>query len=240
MTNKPSTSEISDGITAAVINAQSNSNTAEIETGNQAVTKYAIGNEIETTVEIQQAIDWEYERQDELSEQQETYNAECFLPKTVLERQIEEATHLSSGLAATDETMLGNVNGKQKLSSKENKTKSKIISFRVTEQQYEQIHFQCCNEYGELLMTVSELTKHSVLNLPKSQGSEQPLERYRLAIAAEMAMSVTKIVQQLDQKINSDDTTYELSENGKIINALDDIQNKMGILLARLAEPEIN
>jgi len=238
MKNKLNSSEISDGITAAVINAQSNSNTVEIENGNQAVTKGAIGNEIETTVEIQSAIDWEYERQDELSVQQETYNAVDLLPKSILERQIEEATHLSSDPTTINETKQGNANGKLNLVSKENKTKSKTISFRVTEQQYEQIHFQCCNAHGELLMTVSELAKHSVLNLPKLQGSEQPLERYRLSIAAEMAMSVTEIVHLLDQKTNPDDTTYELSENGKIIKALEAIQNKVGMLLTPLADFE--
>ena len=113
-----------------------------------------------------------------------------------------------------------------------------MISFRVTDEQYEQIHFQCLNAHGELLMTVSELAKHAVLNLPKSKKGEQPLERYRLAIAAEMAMSVTEIVHQLDQRIDTTDIAFELSETGKIIKSLEDIQEKVGLLLSPLAESE--
>jgi len=116
------------------------------------------------------------------------------------------------------------------------KTKSEVICFRVTKEEYEQLHFQCLNEYGEQLLTVSKLAKLTVLGLSKAKTMEQPLERYRLAIAAEMAMAITALVHKLDTDLEETDDEVVLSEYGKIIIQLENIQKKASMLLAPLVE----
>jgi hypothetical protein len=57
---------------------------------------------------------------------------------------------------------------------------------------------RCQNSYGEQLMTPSEYARYTVMHQRVAQPSELPLERYRLAIAAQLATAVTNMVQGLD------------------------------------------
>jgi len=165
-------------------------------------------------IDIEAELDWQ------ALQEQITYTALDLIPQTVIEMQSEEE----------DESKISQ--GR----SNENATKSKVISFRVTAEEYEQLHFQCLNEYGEKLLTVSKLAKLTALGLSKAKAMEQPLERYRLAIAAEIAMSMTDIVHKLDSGLEETENETYLSENGKIIIALENIQKKASMLLAPLVE----
>jgi hypothetical protein len=77
--------------------------------------------------------------------------------------------------------------------------KCKVVSFRLTEEQHALLIARCNNSYGESLMTLSEYARYTVLYQRVAQPSDVPLERYRLAIAAQLATSVTDMVQYLDQ-----------------------------------------
>jgi len=165
-------------------------------------------------IDIEAELDWQ------ALQEQITYTALDLIPQTVIEIKSEEE----------DESKISQ--GR----SNENATKSKVISFRVTAEEYEQLHFQCLNEYGEKLLTVSKLAKLTALGLSKAKAMEQPLERYRLAIAAEIAMSMTDIVHKLDSGLEETESETYLSENGKIIIALENIQKKASMLLAPLVE----
>jgi len=165
-------------------------------------------------IDIEAELDWQ------ALQEQITYTALDLIPQTVIEMKSEEE----------DESKISQ--GR----SNENATKSKVISFRVTAEEYEQLHFQCLNEYGEKLLTVSKLAKLTALGLSKAKAMEQPLERYRLAIAAEIAMSMTDIVHKLDSGLEETESETYLSENGKIIIALENIQKKASMLLAPLVE----
>ncbi len=190
----------------AQINAQANPSASQIEIDRDI--------DIDIDIDIEAELDWQ------ALQEQITYTALDLIPQTVIEMQSEEE----------DESKISQ--GR----SNENATKSKVISFRVTAEEYEQLHFQCLNEYGEKLLTVSKLAKLTALGLSKAKAMEQPLERYRLAIAAEIAMSMTDIVHKLDSGLEETENETYLSENGKIIIALENIQKKASMLLAPLVE----
>jgi hypothetical protein len=77
-------------------------------------------------------------------------------------------------------------------------SKNRVLSFRVTEKQHAEIVARCKNNHGEQLLTPSEFARYTVLHQRMIQPSELPLERFRLAIAAQLATAVTEMVQYLD------------------------------------------
>ncbi|HEY8034711.1 MAG TPA: hypothetical protein VIF37_03880 [Methylobacter sp.] len=79
--------------------------------------------------------------------------------------------------------------------------KCKVVSFRLTEEQHALLVARCNNSHGESLMTPSEYARYTVLHQRIAQPSDVPLERYRLAIAAQLATAVTDTVQYLDQVV---------------------------------------
>ena len=76
--------------------------------------------------------------------------------------------------------------------------RSRVVSFRLAGEQYSELVVRCQNSHGEQLLTPSEYARHTVMHQRVAQPSELPLERYRLAIAAQLATAVTDIAQGLD------------------------------------------
>lgn len=78
-------------------------------------------------------------------------------------------------------------------------SKSKVVSFRLTKEQHALLTARCYNKHGELLMKPSEYARYTVLYQRIAQPSNEPLERYRLAIAGQLAKAVTDMVHYLDK-----------------------------------------
>jgi len=182
------------------------------------------------------------------------YTAIDIIPPELQETEVEEGIHAELEERQLQQSSLENLKEEQTVQSSKNnldedgasqntttkdKTKSEVISFRVTKEEFEHLHFQCLNEYGEQLLTVSKLVELTMLGRSKTKAMEQPLERYRLAIAAEMAMAITALVHKLDTKLEETDNEIYLSEHGKIIIELENIQKRASMLLAPLSEQSI-
>lgn len=115
-------------------------------------------------------------------------------------------------------------------------TASRVISFRVSSEQYEQIRSQCFGVSGEQLLTFTEFARQSVLTQRVIRPTENSLDRYRISVAAEMAVGVTNIVQVLDEFMDLADENLAMQELILIIHNLEAIQNKANRLLAPFAE----
>jgi 4-hydroxy-3-methylbut-2-enyl diphosphate reductase IspH len=76
--------------------------------------------------------------------------------------------------------------------------RERVISFRVTSDQYQEIIQRCTNSHGELLMTPSDYARYSTFHQSMDQASEWPLERYRMAIAAQLTTAVSDMVLAMD------------------------------------------
>ena len=115
-------------------------------------------------------------------------------------------------------------------------TGSRVISFRVSGEQYEQIRSQCFTVTGEQLLTLTEFVRQSVLTQRIVRPIENSLDRYRMSVAAEMAVGVTNIVQVLDEFMDLADENLAMQELILIIHNLEAIQDKATQLLAPFAE----
>lgn len=221
--------------TAGIISAQINRQ--EIAIDKEIVSD----KDIEVAAAVQQAI----------KDQPATYTAIDLIPPILKETEVEENVHaeleerqlqltsiepLKDDQATKSSESHSNEDKVSKATTTKDNTKSEVICFRVTKEEYERLHFQCLNEYGEQLLTVSNLAKLTMLGLSKAKAMEQPIERYRLAIAAEMAMAITALVHKLDTELDETDNELLLSEHGKIIIELENIQKRASILLAPLTE----
>jgi len=181
-----------------------------------------------------------------IKDQPETYEAIDLIPPELQEAQDEEVMHKEIEEPPQQQPSIETLKEEQtNQSSKINltedkttkdKTKSEVICFRVTKEEYEHLYFQCLNEYGEKLLTVSKLAELTMTGLSKAKAMEQPLERYRLAIAAEIGMAITELVHKLDMELDETDNEIYLSEHGKIIIELENIQKRASMLLTPLTE----
>lgn len=77
-------------------------------------------------------------------------------------------------------------------------SRTRVVSFRVTEEQHAQLVACCKNGHGEQLLTPSEYARYAVLYQRAAHTTELPSERYRLAIAAQLTTALTDVVQYLD------------------------------------------
>lgn len=77
-------------------------------------------------------------------------------------------------------------------------SKTRVISYRLTEEQYAELVARCTNRHGEQLLTPAEYARYTTLHQSVAKPIELSLERYRLAIAAQLTTSVTDMVQALD------------------------------------------
>lgn len=103
-------------------------------------------------------------------------------------------------------------------------SKTRVISFRVTTEQYKEIMNKCSDAQGVQLITLAEMARLSLLTQRVIKVTEDPLDRYRIAIAGEMASGITEIVQMLDQFIDMNEYQFLLSDFVKIIQYLETIQ----------------
>lgn len=87
-------------------------------------------------------------------------------------------------------------------------SRTRVVSFRITEEQHMELVARCKNSHGEHLLTPSEYARYTVLHQRIAQPNEQPLERYRLAIAAQLATSLSDIVQYLESASPDDDEKH--------------------------------
>lgn len=103
------------------------------------------------------------------------------------------------------------INSAIEMSRKKNIPASRVVSFRITADQYQEIERQCHNAHGESLMSVSDYARYSVLQKRTPQLTENPLARYRIAIAAQLAASVSDAVNDLENfKLFSYETQVDL------------------------------
>jgi len=80
-------------------------------------------------------------------------------------------------------------------------TRSRTISFRVTDEEYKNLVTRCTNNYGERLMTPSDFARYSTLNYTTSTAKhEDPLERYRIAIAAQLTTKLSDLILSVDSR----------------------------------------
>jgi len=117
-------------------------------------------------------------------------------------------------------------------------TKSKTISFRLTVEQYNNIVAQCVNTHGEELMTVGALARQTLLTQRVVKPVDNSLMRYRLAIAGEIAMSITEITQGIEPTGKESKNLHLIIECGKIIEKLEQIQERVNVLLTPLNDAD--
>ncbi|MGD7037274.1 hypothetical protein [Methylotuvimicrobium buryatense] len=80
-------------------------------------------------------------------------------------------------------------------------TRTRTISFRVTEEEYKNLVNRCTNKHGERLMTPSDFARYSTLNYTTSTVKhEDPLERYRIAIAAQLTTKLSELIISVDSR----------------------------------------
>lgn len=76
--------------------------------------------------------------------------------------------------------------------------RTRIISFRVSNEEHRYIQSRCTNSHGERLIAPGDFARYTALNHSPSKHHEDPIERYRLAIAAQLAAAVSDAVLVLD------------------------------------------
>lgn len=109
--------------------------------------------------------------------------------------------------------------------------KTRVVSFRVTNEQYEGIQTMCTDDFGEKLVTIAEYARHSTLAQRVTKISENPLDRYRVAVAGEMATGITSIVQMMDELIDMTSDKFSIVDLMEVVKHLEAIQNKTELLL---------
>lgn len=114
--------------------------------------------------------------------------------------------------------------------------RARVVSFRVTNEQYEEIQTMCTDDSGEKLVTIAEYARHSTLAQRVTKISENPLDRYRVAVAGEMATGITSIVQMMDELIDMTDDKFSLVDLMEAVKHLDAIQNKTEVLLRPISD----
>jgi len=114
--------------------------------------------------------------------------------------------------------------------------KSKVISFRVTPEQYDQIYAQCVNAHGELVITVGELARQALLTQRIVKPIDIPLTRYRLAVAGEIAMAITELVQTIEYEMDTANDEVTLLDCCQILQSLENIQKTTHALLKPINE----
>lgn len=86
-------------------------------------------------------------------------------------------------------------------SKKQIKARTRTISFRVTEDEYKNLVNRCINKHGERLMTPSDFARYSTLNYTTSTAKhEDPIERYRIAIAAQLTTKLSELIISVDSR----------------------------------------
>jgi len=116
--------------------------------------------------------------------------------------------------------------------------KSKTISFRLTTEQYKSIYAQCVNAHGEELMTIGTLARQALLTQRVVKPVDNVLMRYRLAVAGEIAMSITEIAQAIEPTSSESKNLHLIIECGKIIEKLEQIQERVNVLLTPLNDED--
>jgi len=124
------------------------------------------------------------------------------------------------------------------LDTEVSKIKSRVISFRVTAEQHKEMSNKCNDAEGVQLIKLAELARLSLLTQRVVNITEDPLDRYRLAIAAEMSSGITSIVQVLDRFMDMNEGQISLSDFVKITQYLEAILRRSGELMALLYKNE--
>ena len=109
-------------------------------------------------------------------------------------------------------------------------TRCRIVSFRITEEQYADLVIRCINSHGERLISVSDFARYTVMHQRSIQPSELPLERYRLAIAAQLATAVSDMIQELNS-IKMLTFEAQIDHLKKACADMEKIQHQIQILL---------
>lgn len=108
--------------------------------------------------------------------------------------------------------------------------RSRVVSFRLAAEQYSELVTRCQNSHGEQLLTPSEYARHNVMHQRVAQPSELPMERYRLAIAAQLATAITDIAQGLDS-IKMLTFKAQIERLTEACEKMAQIQNQIKVLL---------
>jgi len=127
-----------------------------------------------------------------------------------------EVTEIPEAIVASD--ILGNEGA-------QSGSKTRVISCRVTAVQYDEILKKISDEYGGQRMTLAEFFRQSMLSQRVKKITEHPLDKYRLAIAAEIDAGLTAIVQVLDEIMDMSEERYDLVTLVEILQRLEVIQN---------------
>jgi len=129
--------------------------------------------------------------------------------------------------------------GKQELKAEEEANKSvkkepkaKKISIRLTENQYLAIARQCKNSRGEQLITITDFVRQSALSTKNTiNAQEHPLDRFKLAVASEIAIGITEIVHFIDSKLDQRSENYDVGNCLEIIERLESLEEITSYLL---------
>jgi|GEM_PF-5581246 len=128
---------------------------------------------------------------------------------------------------------------KQKLKAEEGTNKSVIkelktkkISIRLTENQYQLIAKQCKNSKGEQLITITDFIRQAALTKKNTIiAQEAPLDRFKLAVASEIATGITEIVHFIDAGLDQRAGNYEMNDCLEIIDRLESLEEIASYLL---------
>jgi len=110
--------------------------------------------------------------------------------------------------------------------------KTKKISIRLTENQYQLIAKQCKNSKGEQLITITDFIRQAALTKKNTIiAQEAPLDRFKLAVASEIATGITEIVHFIDAELDQRAGNYEMNDCLEIIDRLESLEEIASYLL---------
>jgi len=176
------------------------------------------------------------------SNRKKTTNKKCFRDRKRMsnEERTEKAVQIGKAIenAQLTEYEQQVLDGeKAAVQSVKKDVKSKRISVRMTEAQYQQISKKCKNEQGEQLLTITDFIRQSALSKKnKIIAQEHPLDRFKLAVASEIATGITEIVHFIDSELDQRAGNYEVDDCLAIIDRLESLEEVASYLLIPSSE----
>jgi len=162
------------------------------------------------------------------------------IKKLSAKEQRGKAIKISTAIESTQRTQQGKavVNRKNgSVKAKEKELKNKKISIRLTESQYREITKKCKNKEGEQLITITDFIRQAVLSKKnKIIAQEHPLDRFKLAVASEIAVGITDIVHFIDSELDQCTESYAIDDCLEIIERLELLEERASYLLMPTTE----
>jgi len=164
-------------------------------------------------------------------------NKKCLSDRKPMSKQEikEKAVKISNAIESaqlTQEDKQELKDGQAGVKSVKKDLKSKKISIRMTETQYEVISKKCKNKQGEKLITITDFIRQAALsNKNTIVAEEHPLDRFKLAVAGEIATGITDVVHFIDADLDQRAEDYCIDDCLEIIARLEAIEEVSSYLL---------